>query len=57
MHDRPVELVQVAQFLQGVRDRGVGQLGLGHAHQGTGATPRCAMAQRAMRARRLRRTL
>ena len=30
MHVRPVELVQVTEFLQGIGDRGVGQLGLRH---------------------------
>ncbi len=34
MHDRAVELVQVAQLFQGVGDRAVGQLGLGHVDQG-----------------------
>ncbi len=27
MHDRPVELVQVPQFLQGVGDHGIGEVG------------------------------
>ena len=36
MHDRPVELVQVTQLLQGVRDSGVGQLRAGPRASGYG---------------------
>ncbi len=36
VHDRPVELVQIAQLLERVRDRGVGQLRAGHRLQRKG---------------------
>jgi hypothetical protein len=42
VHDRAVELVQVAQFLQGVGDRGVGRVGHGTLSVGPAGAPRVA---------------